>query len=245
LDASATSLKEKFESAFWCDEIGMYALALDGNKRPCRVRASNAGHALATGIVSPNRAHRTSERLLDAAFFSGWGVRTIADTEARYNPMSYHNGSIWPHDNALIASGFARIGRRDGAERILKALFDAAAGMDQRRLPELFCGFRRRRGRAPVLYPMSCSPQAWASGATFYVLQSLLGLEIDGRNAALRFNAPVVPDWLDYVEIRNLSIDANTKIDVRLTRTQDDRVEVKHTTKQGHVTIETTEAASG
>ena len=245
LDASATSLKEKFESAFWCDEIGMYALALDGNKRPCRVRASNAGHALATGIVSPNRAHRTSDHLLDAAFFSGWGVRTIADTEARYNPMSYHNGSIWPHDNALIASGFARIGRRDGAERILKALFDAAAGMDQRRLPELFCGFRRRRGRAPVLYPMSCSPQAWASGATFYVLQSLLGLEIDGRNAALRFNAPVVPDWLDYVEIRNLSIDANTKIDVRLTRTQDDRVEVKHTTKQGHVTIETTEAASG
>ncbi|MGE8944113.1 glycogen debranching N-terminal domain-containing protein [Leptospira interrogans] len=244
LEASANSLKDKFESAFWCDDIGMYVLALDGHKRQCRVRASNAGHALATGIASRNRADQTSEHLLGAAFFSGWGVRTIADTEARYNPMSYHNGSIWPHDNALIASGLARIGRRDGVERILKALFDAASRMDQRRLPELFCGFRRRRGRAPVLYPMSCSPQAWASGATFYVLQSLLGLEIDGRSSTLRFNAPVVPDWLDYVEIRNLTIGANTKIDVRLTRTQDQRVEVKHTTKQGYVTIEMTGIAN-
>lgn len=240
LEASANSLKEKFESAFWCDEIGMYALALDGNKRQCRVRASNAGHVVGSGIAQQSRALQTSEQLLGAAFFSGWGVRTIADTEARYNPMSYHNGSIWPHDNALIASGLARIGRRDGAERILRALFDAAAGMDQRRLPELFCGFRRRRGRAPVLYPMSCSPQAWASGATFYVLQSLLGLSIEGRSSTLRFDAPVIPDWLGFVEIRNLAVGADSKVDVRLEKKPDGQTDIEHTTKQGRVALEAT-----
>ena len=163
LEASANSLKEKFENAFWCDDIGMYALALDGSKRQCRVRACNAGHALATGIVSPNRANQTSEHLLGAAFFSGWGVRTIADTEARYNPMSYHNGSIWPHDNALIALGFARYGLQHEAQRILTGLFDASLYMDLRRMTELFCGFARSESEGPTRYPVACAPQAWAA----------------------------------------------------------------------------------
>ncbi len=244
LETSAQTLREKFERAFWCDDIEMYALALDGDKRPCRVRASNAGHVLGSGLAAQDRAQKTATQLLDAAFFSGWGVRTVADTEARYNPMSYHDGSIWPHDNALIAAGLARSGRRDGAERILKALCDAAAVMDQRRLPELYCGFRRRRGRPPVLYPMSCAPQAWASGAVFYVLQSLMGLEIEGRRSTLRFNAPIVPDWLGHIEIRHLAVNANALVNVRLERMRDGEAEIEVVTKRGQVIVESTNAVS-
>src|SRR5262245_53561970 len=173
-------LHEKFEQAFWCEELSMYALALDGEKRACRVRASNAGHCLFAGIAKPEHAKRTVQTLLSREFCSGWGIRTLATTEARFNPMSYHNGSVWPHDNALIASGMARFGFTAGALEIATRLFDASQHMDLFRLPELFCGFERRPGEGPTLYPVACSPQAWAAASVFLLLQSCLGLRIDG-----------------------------------------------------------------
>ena len=151
--ASAEDLRERFEDAFWCDDIGSYALALDGHKQPCRVRSSNAGQVLFSGIASPARAELVAQQLLRPTFFSGWGIRTIAREEARYNPMSYHNGSVWPHDNSLIAAGFARYGHKNAVMRVFGGLFDAAVYMDLRRLPELYCGFQRSRGRGPTLYP--------------------------------------------------------------------------------------------
>jgi len=172
LEAEAEALRERFEDAFWCDAIDTYALALDRDKQPCRVRTSNAGHCLFTGIAEPARARRVAAALVDEASFSGWGVRTVATGEARFNPMSYHNGSIWPHDNALIAAGFARYGLKREAAKLFSGLFDASVFFDLHRLPELFCGFRRRAGESPTLYPVSCAPQAWASAAVFLLLQS-------------------------------------------------------------------------
>ncbi len=137
--ARAASLRDQFDQQFWCDEIGTYALALDGDKRPCKVRSSNAGQCLFTGIAAPRRARQVADQLLGEAFFTGWGVRTVATSEARYNPMSYHNGSVWPHDTALIALGFSRYGLRDAAAQLLTGLFDASAFVDLSRLPELFC----------------------------------------------------------------------------------------------------------
>ena len=179
LDTQAEHQRARFDEAFWCEDIGTYALALDGTKAQCKVRTSNAGQILFTGIAQPDRARRVADGLFDPSFYSGWGIRTVAAGEARYNPMSYHNGSVWPHDNALIAHGLARYGHKKGISSILDALVRATTYMDQRRLPELFCGFRRRMGRGPTLYPAACSPQAWASGAPFLLLQAMLGLEFD------------------------------------------------------------------
>lgn len=206
LDTQADRLRERFEETFWCEEIGTYALALDGAKAPCRVRASNAGHLLFSGIASRERAARVAEQLMGAAFFSGWGIRTVAATEARYNPMSYHNGSVWPHDNALIALGLARYGHKDHAKQLFSGLFAAATYMELRRLPELFCGFQRRPNRGPTLYPVACSPQAWASAAPFALLQACIGAEFERDSGNVRFSRPVLPDFVDQVTIRGLRV---------------------------------------
>lgn len=212
----ADRLRERFEDRFWCEELGTYALALDGDKQPCRVRTSNAAHAMFTGIMSPERAKLVAAGTLRPAFNSGWGIRTVAATEIRYNPMSYHNGSIWPHDNAMIASGFARYGLTAGLEPVFDGIMQAAAYMDQRRLPELFCGFPRRRSRGPTLYPVACSPQAWASGAVFQLLQSILGLECDLAAKAIRLRNPTVPVSAGEITIRNLPLgDASISFTVR------------------------------
>jgi glycogen debranching enzyme len=195
----------------------MYAIALDGEKRPCRVRASNAGHCLFTGIASQERAERTAGALLDAELFSGWGIRTAAASEARFNPMSYHNGSVWPHDNAMIALGLARYGRKEEAAKILTGLFDASLFVDLHRLPELFCGFPRRPGKGPTLYPVACSPQSWAAGAVFMLLQACLGLRVCARNKQIRIQHPLLPESLQHVEISNLRIN-NASIDLELER---------------------------
>ncbi|MGH8323299.1 MAG: amylo-alpha-1,6-glucosidase, partial [Steroidobacteraceae bacterium] len=155
----ARALRDVFEAKFWCDEMGLYALALDGNKQPCRVRASNAGHCLFTGIAPQGHVAALARALGDETFFTGWGVRTLADREVRYNPMAYHNGSVWPHDNALLALGFAGSPAKELAVRIFTAQLDASAYFESSRLPELFCGFRRREGKAPTSYPVACSPQ--------------------------------------------------------------------------------------
>jgi len=217
LEQQADQLQSKFESMFWCEEIGSYALALDGEKKPCRVRTSNAGHALFAGIASDEHAARVADTLLQKEFFAGWGIRTLAASQARYNPMSYHNGSIWPHDNAIIALGLARYGFRDAAARLLTAMFEAANYMDLRRLPELFCGFARRRGKGPTFYPVACSPQAWATAAPFALLQATLGLSLDHRSGEIRFNRPRLPEFLDELHLRELRV-AGRAADIEIRR---------------------------
>jgi glycogen debranching enzyme len=217
LDAEATRLAERFEAAFWCADIDTYALALDGEKRPCRVRTSNAGQVLFTGIATPDRAARVAAGLLRANFFSGWGIRTVASGEPRFNPMSYHNGSIWPHDNALIALGMARYEAKRPIETLFAGLFSAATYMDQRRLPELFCGFQRQRGHGPTLYPVACSPQAWASATPFSLLEACLGLEFDPFNCEIRLRNPRLPKFLDEVMLRDLQL-SSSRVDLRVRR---------------------------
>ena len=223
LEADAERLAEKFESAFWCPEIKSYALALDGEKNPCRVRASNAGQALLSGIAKNERAADVARALLGSNSFSGWGIRTVAKGEARYNPMSYHDGSVWPHDNALIALGFSRYGLKDAALRVFGALFAAANYMDLRRLPELFCGFQRQRDRGPVLYPVACAPQAWASAVPFALLSAALGLEFDTGRMEVRLRGPRLPPFLDEVTVRSLRL-KDAEADIRIRRGSNDDV---------------------
>jgi glycogen debranching enzyme len=204
LEQQARQLRQRFHDAFWCDEIGSYALALDGSKQQCKVASSNAGHTLWSGIASPDHAPRIIDALMGHRFFSGWGIRTIPSGEARYNPMSYHNGSIWPHDNALIAAGMARYGRTESAMQLLSSTFDASLHFDAHRLPELFCGFPRRSGAGPTLYPVACSPQAWAAAAVFGMLQACLGLEIDVGQSEIKLRTPRLPPFIDWIRITRL-----------------------------------------
>jgi glycogen debranching enzyme len=204
LIAKAEHLQRRFEDAFWCEDLKTYALALDGRKQPCRVRTSNAAHAMFTGIMRPERARLVALDTMRPSFNSGWGIRTVASGEARYNPMSYHNGSIWPHDNAIIAAGLAHYGLTAALEPIFNGLMQAGAYMDQWRLPELFCGFPRRRSRGPTRYPVACSPQAWASGAVFQLLQAILGLEYDLPAKTIRLRNPAVPMFAGEITLRNL-----------------------------------------
>jgi glycogen debranching enzyme len=213
----AASLQRQFDQAFWCEDLGTYALALDARKRPCRVRTSNPGHCLFTGIASQDRAGRVADTLMSNPSFAGWGVRTVAAGAARYNPMSYHNGSIWPHDNALVAAGLARYGFTGAAGRIMAAMFDLSEAVDLHRLPELICGFHRRGGESPTLYPVACAPQAWAAGAVYLLLQACLGLRIDAAERRVSFSRAVLPDTIDWLRIMNLSV-AEASVDLLLTR---------------------------
>jgi glycogen debranching enzyme len=217
LDDEASRLAERFEAAFWCPELETYALALDGAKEPCRVRTSNAGQVLFTGIAAADRARHVADDLLQPRFFSGWGIRTVAKDQVRFNPMSYHNGSIWPHDNALIALGLARYQCKPAIDTLFGGLFNAAAYMDQSRLPELFCGFQRQRGHGPTLYPVACSPQAWASATPFTLLEASLGLEFDPFNGEIRLRNPRLPQFLDEVTLRDLQL-SSSSVDLRVRR---------------------------
>src|ERR1700735_4523823 len=237
LQAQAEALRLNFEAKFWCDELSVYALALDGDKQPCRVVSSNAGQVLFTGITSTERAQRVAATLLSPAAFGGWGIRTIGSSESKYNPMSYHNGSVWPHDNGLIAMGFARYGLQKSAAQVFGALFDAAAYMDLRRLPELFCGFARRERNAPTQYPVACSPQAWASATPLCLLQASLGLELLGESGEVKFYRPMLPDFLDHVRLRNLRLSTGS-VDLSLHR-QDNNIAVTVTRRDGDVVVVT------
>jgi len=220
LEHDAEQLAERFEAMFWCPEIESYALALDGGKNACRVRTSNAGQVLFTGIASRDRGRKVAAGLMQASSFSGWGIRTVAKNEARFNPMSYHNGSVWPHDNALIALGFARYGLKNAAISVFEGLFTAASYMELRRLPELFCGFQRQRQRGPTLYPVACAPQAWASVVPFSLLEACLGLEFDPGQMSVRLREPRLPPFLDEVTIRNLRL-GDAEADLRIMRRSD------------------------
>jgi glycogen debranching enzyme len=233
----ADALRNRFEESFWCEEFGSYALALDGGKHACRVRTSNAGHCLITGIAARERALRVARTLLSSESFSGWGVRTVAATEARYNPMSYHNGSVWPHDNALIAAGLARYGLKEEVLRIIGGMYDASVFMDLHRLPELFCGFMRRPGEGPTLYPVACSPQAWAAAAVFSLLQACLGVHIDARQERISFIHPILPTFLEEVQVRNLQV-GHAVVDLLLLR-HDNDVGIQVLRREGRVEITT------
>jgi glycogen debranching enzyme len=217
LENEAAALQDRFEQAFWCEDLSTYALALDGNKKPCRVRTSNPGHCLFSGIASPERASLVAHTLMSSDFFSGWGVRTVASHESRYNPLSYHNGSVWPHDNSIIAAGMAKYGFREFAGHILMSLLDVSSAVELHRLPELFCGVDRRPGQGPTLYPVACSPQAWAAAAVFMLLQACLGISIDARKKLLTFDRPYLPQGIPQLSIRNWRL-GNAAIHIHLER---------------------------
>ncbi|RJF99791.1 amylo-alpha-1,6-glucosidase [Noviherbaspirillum saxi] len=235
LQKAAQLLKKNFNEAFWCEAIGTYALALDGKKRQCAVRSSNAGHVLWSGIADPVLAERVAQQLVSEEFFCGWGIRTLSSKEVRYNPMAYHNGSIWPHDNALIAAGMARYGFTAHAMKVFSGLFDVSLFVDQHRLPELFSGFNKRAGEGPTLYPVACSPQAWAAASVFSLLQACLGLSFNPETSEVRFRHPHLPEFIDTLEIRGLTIN-DAVMDLRLQR-YPNNVGINVLRKEGHAEV--------
>lgn len=221
--AKADALREKVERLFWMEERGFYGIAIDGQGRLCRVLSSNPGHLLFCGLPTPARARKITEQLLSASFNSGWGLRTLAAGEARFNPISYHNGSVWPHDTALCVAGLSRYGERDGVVKMTSALFETASRMGMR-LPELFCGFPRSAGEPPVAYPVACLPQAWAAGSVFMLLQACLGITIDANRSEIELVDPRLPIGIDHLRVEKLRVGAET-VDLTFER-QGDRVSV-------------------
>ena len=216
LRESAARLREVFERDFWMTRDDFYALALDADG-PCRVISSNPGHCLWTGIVSPDRAESVAKRLMARDMFSGWGLRSLSSRERRYNPMSYHAGSVWPHDTAIAALGLRRYRFGDPFLVLAGALFDAVLSFEGRRMPELFCGFPRQTGYGPTRYPVSCSPQAWAGGVVFHLLGGMLGLRPESRANQLSFISPTLPSWLEWVELYGLRL-RDSSFDLRVSR---------------------------
>ncbi len=239
LAAAAENLRLAFEAQFWCEELGVYAIALDGGKRPCRVRSSNAGQVLMSGIAEPERARIVASTLMMPEMFSGWGIRTLSSDAPRFNPMSYHNGSVWPHDNALIALGFGRYGLKRAASAVFEGLFDAACHMDLMRFPELFCGFPRRRGTAPTLYPVACQPQAWASVVPFALLEACLGIGIHHDRREIVFRNPQLPKFLEEVHICGLAVN-DAAADLRFSR-RGANTEVAVLARRGDLSVKITQ----
>lgn len=213
---AAAAWAERVEARFWQEDMQFYALALDGAGAPCRVVASNAGHLLYTGLPGEARGRAVARQLLASGMRSGWGLRTLSSNAVRFNPMSYHNGSVWPHDVALCAAGMARYGERDGAALLTNEMFECASQVGMR-LPELFCGFERVRGEAPVSYPVACLPQAWAAGSVFMLLQGCLGVEIDAVEGRIVVSQPVLPEGIDTLVLRELHLPQGT-MDLSLQR---------------------------
>jgi len=207
-----------------------------GWKQPCRVLSSNAGHALFAGIASPERAAKLAGLFTGKRFFSGWGVRTVAAGEARYNPMSYHNGSVWPHDNALIALGLARYGHKGDVLKIFEGLVEAAIYEEFRRLPELFCGFTRRRKRGPTSYPVACSPQAWAAAAPFALIAAATGLDLGHEEGIVRLTNPALPAFLDDLVLKDLCV-AGSRLDLTLSRSSGGDVTTAVARREGKASL--------
>jgi Glycogen debranching enzyme len=237
-EIQAEALRTQFEEHFWCSDLGTYALALDGHKKPCRVRTSNPGHCLFTGIASPERARRVAEMLMDDSFFTGWGIRTVASGESRYNPLSYHNGSVWPHDNSIIASGMAKFGLKKMAGQVLLGLLDLSGEVELHRLPELICGLKRRQTEGPTLYPVACSPQAWSAATPFLILEACLGITMQAERGRILFDNPYLPEGIPQLSIRNLHC-GKAVVDLLLER-RGESVLVHCEGKQDDVEIVTT-----
>ena len=221
LTQASERLKRNFEPAFWMEDLGTYAIAIDAHNQPCRVASSNACQVLLGGLATEAHAARVAERLLSPAAFSSWGIRTIEQSEIRYNPMSYHNGSVWPHDNALIAMGFANYGLRNPLMRVMTALFEASLYSADRRLPELFCGFERRPGSSPTAYPVACIPQAWSAAAVFGLMGAIIGISFDPGARQIRFKRPALPVWMEECRITDLRL-GDAEVDLTLSRRGND-----------------------
>jgi glycogen debranching enzyme len=221
----AAALRQRFHRAFWTPSIDSYALALDGEGQSCQVRTSNAGHCLLTGIATPKAAAAVARQLMAPTSFNGWGVRTLDEREHRYNPMSYHNGSVWPHDNALIGMGLARYGHRSEVLQILTGLFETASAVPMFQLPELFCGFPRREEEGPTFYPVACSPQAWASASVFGLLEAITGMaierELGGSRVEVRLRNPCLPRGINLLDINGLRL-GDEEINLQFHRSEHD-----------------------
>jgi glycogen debranching enzyme len=239
LERLANDLRERFNRDFWSERLGCYVLALQRGGAPAEVVASNTGQVLWGGIAHPDKAERVVERLMQSDMFSGWGIRTLSSREVAYNPISYHLGSVWPHDNALIIAGLRRYGHDEQALRVYGALFDAATNMPDYRMPELYCGYERREGEQhPVRYPVACSPQAWAASSMPFALWNLLGLRADAVGGHLRLVRPCLPPWVDQLELRNLPV-GQARVDLRFERTGPGRhAAVAYRVRQGQLHIE-------
>jgi glycogen debranching enzyme len=212
----ADRLRAKVEDKFWMPSANYYGIAVDGKGELCAVRGSNPGHMLYCGLAAPERARAVIDQLLAPPFHSGWGIRTLAANEVRFNPMSYHNGSVWPHDTALCAAGMARYGERAGVVRLIGDMFETAARFDMR-LPELYCGFARAPGEPPTAYPVACLPQAWAAGALFMLLQACLGLSINGWRKEVRIDRPHLPIGIDHLALQGLKVGTQS-VDITFQR---------------------------
>jgi len=238
LKAQARQLQRKFEETFWCEDISTYALALDGQKKPCCVRASNAGHCLYTKIADPDHAERVAATLMEDDSFSGWGVRTVSSSERKYNPISYHNGSVWPHDNAILSIGLSNYGDSLAAARLLDSHFEASSFFELNRLPELMCGLHRRPGEGPTLYPVACSPQAWSAGSAFMLLQASLGLSINASEQRVVLNRPALPDSVSSLRIDSLQL-GDSQVDLEVERVGHEvKVTVEHADQRLDVVVQ-------
>ncbi len=227
LTRRAAELRTRFERDFWSDRLGCYVLALQKGKRRCEVVASNAGQVLWGGIASEERATRVVERLMRPDMFSGWGIRTLSTGSAAYNPLSYHLGSVWPHDNSLIIGGFRRYGHDQDADRVFNALYGAAASFRDQRVPELYCGYPRDPAEeSPVGYPVACSPQAWAAGALPYALWQMLGLRARTLERKLVVGRPRLPKQVQWLEIEGLTL-GDATVDLHFERREDGAVDVR------------------
>jgi len=215
-DERANNLRAAVERRFWMEDVGFYGVAIGGDGELCRVRCSNAGHLLFMGLPSAERGQRVARALLSNTFDSGWGLRTLAPAQARFNPMSYHNGSVWPHDTGICTAGLARYDERAGVVRLINQMFETAVSFGMQ-LPELFCGFQRTPGEPPVAYPVACLPQAWAAGSVFMMLQACLGVRIDGWSNTVQVDFPRLPVGIDTMTLRHLSV-GTKKIDLIFQR---------------------------
>ncbi|MGB3614076.1 MAG: amylo-alpha-1,6-glucosidase [Elainellaceae cyanobacterium] len=213
----AEQLKQRFERDFWMPDQGYLALALDGNGKPVDGITSNPGHCLETGILSPDKARSVAERLQAPDMFSGWGIRTLSSASPAYNPMGYHVGSVWPHDNGMIVAGLRSLGFTEQAFEVAQGLIDMTVQQPYLRPPELFCGFERSPQRSPIRYPVACSPQAWATGTMFQLLQIMANLVPDAPNNCLRIVHPTLPPSLHYLSLQNLKI-GQTVLDLEFER---------------------------
>lgn len=214
-EQKAAQLQQQFIRDFWLPEEENLAYALDGEKHPIPTTVSNPGHCLFTGILPPELAHKVAKRLFQPDMYSGWGIRTMSNQEVAYNPMSYHNGSVWPHDNAIIAKGLRRYNYLNLLERLATGLYQAALSFPYYRLPELFCGFTRRGTSGPVHYPIACDPQAWAVGAVYQILHCLLGITSTGEGVFI--SKPMLPEWINELYVRNMAV-GRGKVDLEFTR---------------------------
>ncbi len=243
LRKEASQLYKCFNRDFWLENLGFYALALQNGGKPAAVISSNPGQALWTRIVEPKRAEQTVKRLMADDMFSGWGIRTLSENERSYNPIGYHLGTVWPHDNSIIASGFRKYGFDDEARQIFTGVVEAAMQFDYYRLPEVFAGYQRSEYNVPVHYPVACHPQAWSAGAVPFLIEIMLGLEPDAFSNRLLITRPILPDFIDRLEVRGMIIgDAN--VDLKFERTSDDNVAVKVLKIEGKLDIVLTQNMS-